>query len=209
MEDHSDKYNCGADPLNIKGTIFIMHDQKFLNDYFSKFWCSSTDKYIYSGYAIAEKLNDNDYVIDIGCGTNPFKGHIKNLLGIDPTNIGADVVTTIEDFEPNRSYDVALCLGSINFGTEDIIANQIRKVNSLLHHNARVFWRLNPGQHDHVNTQKEHLDACDEIDFFPWSFETLGQYASKYGFEQVNCANDTNGDHVRLYAEWKRDDISN
>ena len=181
-----------------------MHNQEFLNEYFSKSWCSSTDKYIYSGYAICDKISEEDYVIDIGCGGNPFKGHISKLLGIDPANDAADIKTTIEEFVPNQKYNVALCLGSINFGNETIIAKQIKKVNDLLHPCSKVFWRLNPGQHDHVDRNHNHINKCDQIDFFPWSFEKLAEYAKKYGFEQINCAHDSNGDHIRLYAEWVR-----
>jgi len=199
MEDHSDKYNNGRKPLNIKGNfIFIMHNQQFLNEYFTNTWCPSTSKYIYSGYAILDKISESDTVIDVGCGANPFKGKIKNLTGIDPTDHGADVVTTIENFETQNTYDVALCLGSINFGDQTIIAKQIEKVNSLLSPNAKVFWRLNPGQHDHNN------ELCQQIDFYPWSFAELNEFAEQYGFEQINCAHDTNGKHMRLYAEWTR-----
>jgi len=198
VEDHSDKYNDGRSPLNKNGNlIIIMHNQKFLNSYFTNTWQSTTADYVYSGYAILEQISNDDLVIDVGCGTNPFKGEIKNLIGIDPTNIGADVVTTIENFTSHRKFDVALCLGSINFGTEQIIAKQIEKVNNLLLPNARIFWRLNPG------TTHDHPDA-DEIDFYPWSFEKLAEYAEVYGFNQINCAIDSNGVHTRLYAEWHR-----
>ena len=199
MEEHRDKYKRGRNPLNVKGTIFLMHDQNFLNEYFTNTWCSSTSKYIYSGYAILEKINDTDQVVDVGCGHNPFKGKIKNLIGFDPAyHNDADIQTTIETFNPQYKFDVALCLGSINFGNEAIIAKQIEKVNSILNPSAQIFWRLNPGQHDHSNTE------CNSIDFFPWTFEKLKEYADLYGFEQINCAEDTNGSHLRLYAEWVR-----
>jgi hypothetical protein len=176
-----------------------MHDQKFLNDYFTNTWCPSTSKYKYSGYAILDRIDKmSDFVIDIGCGSNPFKGKIRHLVGIDPTDHGADIITTIEDFNPTNRYNVALCLGSINFGDESIIAKQIEKVNSLLTPKAKVFWRLNPGQHDHGNK------LCDKIDFYPWTFEKLNEFAKKYGFKQTNCQEDHNGLHMRLYAEWVR-----
>lgn len=178
-----------------------MHNQKFLNEYFANTWCSSTGKYIYSGYAILNKIADTDKVIDVGCGPNPFKGKIKNLIGVDPTNIGADVVTTIENFTTDTKFDVALCLGSINFGDDNIIATQIAKVNQLLKPDARVFWRLNPGQPDHNNK------LCDQVNFYPWTFEKLNEFAKEYGFKQINCAKDTDGDVVRLYAEWVRVDL--
>jgi len=177
-----------------------MHDQKFLNDYFAKTWCPSTSKYIYSGYAILDKINaEYDNVIDVGCGANPFKGKIDNLTGIDPSDIGADIVSTIEDYKTDAKYDVALCLGSINFGSDTIIANQIEKVNDLLNDKAKVFWRLNPGQQDHRN------EECKQINFYPWTFDLLQEFATMYGFEQINCAKDHNGNHMRLYAEWTRE----
>jgi len=177
-----------------------MHDQTFLNEYFSTHWRSNGHKYIYSGYAILDKINaDTDTVIDIGCGANPFKGKIANLTGIDPSDIGADVVSTIEDYNTDNKYDVALCLGSINFGSDTIIANQIEKVNDLLNDKSKVFWRLNPGQQDHRN------EECKQINFYPWTFDLLAEFAALYGFTQSNCAHDHNGNHMRLYAEWSRD----
>jgi len=175
-----------------------MHNQTFLNNYFSEHWDSAISQYIYSGYSILDKILSTQSVIDVGCGTNPFKDKIQNLVGIDPTDVGADIVTTLEDYTPNNKYDVALCLGSINFGSEDIIANQIEKVNSLLNPSARIFWRLNPGLADHDS------ELCDNIDFYPWTFEKLDEFAIRYGFKQVNCAEDTDGENVRLYAEWIR-----
>ena len=199
MEDHRDKYNCGRDPLNVKGTIFLMHDQNFLNKYFADTWCASTSKYIYSGFAILDKISDSDQVVDVGCGHNPFKGKIKNLIGFDPAyHNDADVQASIETFDPHQKFNVALCLGSVNFGSVDIITNQIEKVNAMLTPSARIFWRLNPGHQDHNN------EACNSIDFFPWTFEKLNEYATQFGFEQINCAEDTNGEHIRLYAEWTR-----
>lgn len=175
-----------------------MHNQNLLNEYFSKHWHTKTPSFVYSGFAILDKISPNDKVIDIGCGDNLFKDKIKNLIGIDPANDAADVITTIEDFTPQTKFDVALCLGSINFGDEYIIANQIEKINSLLEHKAKVFWRLNPGRHDHPD------QMCNEIDFFPWTFEKLEQFAKQYGFKQINCHEDHNESQMRLYAEWVR-----
>lgn len=199
MEYHCDKYNNSGAPFNKHGNfIIIMHDQNFLNNYFSKTWHRDIASYIYSGYKILDKIHPADYVLDVGCGSNPFKGKIQKLVGIDPANQCADVITTIEDYQPDFKFDVALCLGSINFGSEDIIANQISKVNNLLNTHAKVFWRLNPGLHDHGNS--EHMD----IDFYEWSFPKLKVFAEQYGFKQTNCAIDTDGKVVRLYAEWVR-----
>lgn len=175
-----------------------MHDQEFLNSYFANKWNSTIGNYEHSGYAIVNKIKQDEWVLDVGCGNNPFKNLIPNLVGIDPASSLADIQTTIEDFQPERQFNVALCLGSINFGTRDIIANQIKKLNSCLTDEARVFWRLNPGLSDH-----DHED-CNQIQFFPWTLETLYEFACTYGFCQVNAKWDSNGKHQRLYAEWHR-----
>jgi hypothetical protein len=175
-----------------------MHDQDFLNSYFADKWDPTIESYQYSGFAIVRKIKQDDWVLDVGCGSNPFKGKIENLVGIDPANPAADIQTTLEDYQPERQFDVALCLGSINFGTQDIITKQIEKLNSCLADNARVFWRLNPGLADHAH------DDCNKIQFFPWTLEILWEYACKHGFCQANAKWDTNGQHNRLYAEWYR-----
>jgi hypothetical protein len=178
-----------------------MHDQQKLNEYFSSKWdTNAIHKFIYSGTALAKKISLDEYVLDVGCGANLFKPLIPNLTGIDPTNMGADIVTTIEDFIPDRLYDVAFCLGSINFGTDDIIAKQIDKVVSCLAESSRVYWRLNPGVHDHAH------DDFKEIEVYPWTLEKLWEHAKKHGYCQVNCAHDStsDGNNRRLYAEWIR-----
>ncbi len=198
MKYHRNKYNNSGKPFHVKGVTNIMHDQNFLNEYFANKWTSSLDDYIYSGKAIVNKIHKDCRVLDVGCGSNHFKEHFPNLVGIDPASAAADVLTTIEDYETDIKFDVALCLGSINFGGRDVVARQIAKVVSLLNDKSRVYWRLNPGWADH-----DHED-CNQIQFFPWSFETLYEFACQHGFHQVNAHWDTNGKHRRLYVEWWR-----
>ena len=175
-----------------------MINQSFLNNYFSTSWNVNPAQYIYSGYAILNKINDDDMVLDVGCGYHPFKGKLKNIIGIDPANNAADILTTIEDYIPDRLFDVAICFGSINFGDDSIIEKQISKVNSCLKNKARIFWRCNPGLHDHKN------EECKQIEFYPWTFERLNEYAKMHGFIQKNSAMDTNKNNIRLYTEWHR-----
>ena len=112
---------------------------------------------------MADKIKPEEWVLDVGCGVNPFKTVIANLVGIDPAFGQADYQTSIEDFVTEQRFDVAFCLGSINFGTEENIRNQIKCVVNLLNPNARIYWRVNPGLKDHGN------EECKLIDFFPWS----------------------------------------
>lgn len=169
--------------------------QQELDKYFSTKWNSNLDQYKYSGWTLLDQINANEHVLDVGCGRNPFKGKITNLIGIDPAFDQADYQTTIENFTTDKKFDVAFCLGSINFGTEETILHQIESVVSLLKVQARIYWRCNPGLQDHGN-----LD-CQEIDFFPWTFQHHLDYSERFGFACPVLAWDNNN---RIYAEWTR-----
>jgi len=68
----------------------------------------------------------------------------------------------------------------------------------LLRPQSQIFWRLNPGRHDHA------CGDCEQIKFFPWTHAILGTLAVKHGYQQTNEQQETNGKVVRLYAEWYR-----
>ena len=176
-----------------------MHDQSFLNEYFSQHWQPTTDAFTYSAYsAVAAKIQPHEEVLDVGCGSNPFKALLPRVTGIDPAFDQADIKCTIESFRPMKLYDVALCLGSINFGDHTVINRQIAKVIDCLKPQARVYWRLNPGRTDHANTE------CLAVPFYPWTHEKLQKLALYHGFEQRNEQTEGNDRVQRLYAEWHR-----
>jgi len=170
-------------------------NQQYLNNYFGTHWRGHLNLYQYSGLGLVEKIKPDEWVLDIGCGINSFKPLIANLIGIDPAFGQADYQTTIEDFKTEQRFDVAFCLGSINFGGADIIQNQIQCVVNLLKPSARIYWRVNPGRRDHGNKE------CQAIDFFPWTPQLLKQYAEEFGFSLVDIKQDLN---IRLYGEWSR-----
>jgi hypothetical protein len=169
--------------------------QEYLNNYFSSVWKSNLDRYKYSGWALVDKIQFYDLVLSVGCGFNEFKSRIPNLTGVDPANDHADIKLSIEEYSPPNKFDVAFCLGSINFGDKLTIMNQIACVVNCLKPTARIYWRCNPGRADHGN---EH---CKSIDFFSWTPELLHQYAEQFGFRVVDLQQDSNN---RLYCEWVR-----
>lgn len=68
-------------------------------------------------------------VIDVGCGINPYKEHVKNLIGLDVAHYPeSDLTMSIEEasdiFQPGCA-DCVIALGSVNFGEFDNIMNQI------------------------------------------------------------------------------------
>jgi len=198
MENHGYKYCAGAGPLHIESYI-MFHDQDYLNDYFRNHWKPSLDAYTYSGYeAIAAKILPHEWLLDVGCGHNPFKNLVSHVVGVDPAMDAADFQVTIEDFYASKLFDVATCLGSLNFGDDAVVGRQINKMVSHLKTKSRVYWRLNPGRRDHAS------EKCQGIPFYPWSHRRLQDFAELHDFRQVNEQSETNGRVVRLYAEWHR-----
>lgn len=174
-------------------------NQNYLNEYFHTTWHrknGSLDNLEKTGWALINKINPGESVIDVGCGANPFKGKIPNLMGFDPAFDQADVKCTIEEFTSDEKFDVAFCLGSINFGDVADIERQIAKVITLLKSKARIYWRCNPGAQDHGN------EECKEISFYPWTMEEHVRLAELFKFKLVECSWDTRN---RIYAEWTRE----
>ena len=166
-----------------------------LTEYFSGPWLAcdrSLDQYELTGWALVDKIKPHERVLDVGCGENLFKPKIKNLHGIDITDVGADEVVSIEDFQADEKFDVAFCLGSINFGDINVIRIQIEKVVAALKPSNRIYWRCNPGKKDHGN------EECKDIDFFPWSYGHQRYFADCHGYS----IRDMRMDGKRIYAEW-------
>lgn len=92
------------------------------------------NNYQFTGINLVKEVNDldPDLVLDVGCGHNRFKHHIKNIIGFDQQPFPfADMHVSIEQ-APFRQEcaDVALCLGSVQFGTKDQVLHQIERIVS-------------------------------------------------------------------------------
>jgi hypothetical protein len=176
-------------------------DQNYLNNYFDKVWrhtpFNNLNNPTLSGLALLDKIKPTETVIDIGCGVNGFKKYLPNLVGIDPAFPEADHQLTLEEFskQSNAKFNVALCLGSINFGDKTYIEQQIGLVTNLLQPSGRIYWRCNPGLQDHGTAE------CKYIEFYPWTFEEQIRLADKFGFKILEMRWEK---HSRIYAEWKK-----
>ena len=152
-------------------------DRAVLSNYFSKVWQPETKKYKYSGLSIIDEVNsmNPDNVVDIGCGYNEFKGKINNLVGIDPYNDRADISIHTLDYKPDVEFDVAICLGSINFGSSDKILAELENVVNMVKSGGFLYFRVNPGiQHD--------KPAAKWINFYDWDPIFISNAA-----EHLNC----------------------
>ena len=162
-------------------------DRAVLKNYFSKVWQPETKKFKYSGLAIIDEVNamSPDNVIDIGCGYNEFKGKIKNLIGIDPYNDRADIDVHTLDYKPDIQFDVAICLGSINFGSSDKILAELENVVSMVKSGGMLYFRVNPGiQHD--------KPAAKWIKFYDWDPVFISNAAKTLNCDVLTLRQDDN-----------------
>lgn len=149
-------------------------DQQYLSWFFGEVWRPRTEKYQYTGWPLVDMINKHkpEKVLDVGCGYNQFKERIPNLTGIDPYNNCADYMVDILDYrvEP-ENYDAIICLGSINFNSQEDIEVRIAQCVELLAPGGRMYFRANPGI-DHKNGPW--------VEIFPWSFEKCYEIAKKF-----------------------------
>jgi len=114
-----------------------------------------------------------DKVVDLGCGSNAYKGMINNLTGIDFATPEADISCTIEDlpFEDN-SVDVCLALGSINFGNEELIRKQLSEAKRITKSGGYLYFRV----------MCEHNNEL----YYPWNLQKAKQFAKEFDLEFVD-----------------------
>ena len=150
-----------------------------MESYFNGIWKdTSIECYEHSGYTLVDYINNQkpSSVLDIGCGYNRFKGKINNLVGIDPYNDAADIKVSIEDYN-TVPYDIVMCLGSINFGDEKTIDNQLEKIHTVFRREA--IFRVNPGiPHDWAD--------YGDITWYPWSVDKINNIASRFNYT-IKC----------------------
>ena len=108
--------------------------------YFADSWKPDYTKFKYSGWALLDKIKENDQILDIGCGYNLFKKKLGDRLwGIDPANDKADEVVSWEKFVSHKPFNVYLILGSLNFGTEEQVEEQIAKLAWVTKKGDRIY----------------------------------------------------------------------
>ena len=169
---------------------------KYFLKYFADKWQPDYTKFKYSGWALLDKIKEDDQILDIGCGYNLFKEKLGNRLwGIDPANDKADQVIAWEDYKPHKEFNVFFILGSFNFGHEKYVESQIAKLSHETKSGNRIYWRQNPGIGDHP------WKGTEQINFYPWSFDKNKEWADKYNFTINELLQDTGH---RIYTEWTR-----
>lgn len=171
-------------------------DNQCLNAYFSKIWQPDMKKWKYSGLKLIDEVNalNPRSVLDLGCGYNEFKGKIRNLIGIDPYNDLADHKISIMDFRSNEKFDVILCLGSVNFGSQDKITAEVAKAVLLLEQGGTIFFRVNPGvNHNRLESRW--------IEFFAWNVPFIIELAERFNLKVLDIRDDANQRKYFVYRK--------
>lgn len=190
--------NIEAQTFESIAELTYIIDRAVMQKYFSQIWQPKTKKYKYSGLGIVDEINSlkPTSVVDLGCGYNEFKGKIDNLIGVDPYNNKADITSTIAEYQPSEKHDIAICLGSVNFGSPDNIFFELAHiVQNVVKPNGLIFFRGNPGK-------MHEAPEARWIDFFEWTPEFIVNTARTLQCVPIICAPD--GD--RLYFVWKTGD---
>ena len=184
-------------PCDYVGTVRGIVDdlsERYILRFFSEIWKPRTGDYEHTGWELADEINklNPERVLDVGCGYHPFKGRIKNLVGIDPYNNCADYEVDILEYRVKHQYDVIMALGSINFNSQDEIEVRFGHCVNLLKQGGKFFLRANPGI-----THK----TGPYVEIFPWTFEVVNDFAEKYNLRLETFKKDAND---RLYFVYQK-----
>jgi hypothetical protein len=159
-----------------------------------------------SGKRLEDRLKamPNASILDVGCGDNAWKEILGDRVhGIDPFNSKADTMKSILDFKTDNQWQVVLALGSINFGDEKTIFEQVKRVTELVAPGGLIIWRFNPGI-THDNTHAKW------IDFFDWSHEKVEEMCKELKRFEIDILDweHENEENIRwgnrIYSEWRR-----
>lgn len=169
-------------------------DLRYMHRFFGEIWKPNTDRYNYTGWALADEINKHDpkNVLDVGCGYNHLKGRIPNLIGIDPFNNCADYMVDILEYRvAPGTHDHIIVLGSINFNSKADIEARFSHCVDLLAPGGRMYFRANPGLPHKTGPW---------VDIFPWSFEVVKEFEAKYRLKLETFKKDDN----RLYFVYSK-----
>jgi hypothetical protein len=152
-----------------------------------------------------------ELVIDAGCGTNPWKTVIKNLIGFDANPFpNTDFQSTIIDADfKKESADALLLLGSLQFFNLEYIEENFAKALTWVKPGGFIFMRVIK-QWDHYTEKQKGSKFKDN---YFWSLEDINYIQQKYNLElaypvqiiQMQKLEGKQGKNpYRMYWTWKK-----
>ena len=142
----------------------------------------------YSGQWLVDRVNadnPNAMCIDIGCGSNPYKGKIKNLIGMEPGDWGnKDVQWSIQPhmykYFNDNVWDYAFAIGPLNHGDTNEIEEMLNTIHGCLRPGGRLIGLVKPANWAHlkVDPWRESRGLC-----YPWFRESIYMFADRCDFD--------------------------
>ena len=125
--------------------------------------------------------NNPNLVIDAGCGNNIFKQHIKNIKGFDVREVEeADYIGTYHDMNnifKENSADFVISLGSLGFGPQEIIQQNLEYIYKWLKPQGMAFIIELP---DNIATDKDKKNF--PLKYF-WNEDKINYFTGILGFD--------------------------
>jgi len=146
------------------------------DEYISQF-TYETRKYT-GEYLLNEIKKDGPdvFVLDIGCGKNPFKDRLKNVIGVEPGTWGnPDLNIDLQgayDIFKHSTFDWVLCIGVLHHHNTETIHKMIEQMKALVKPGGKIACLCKP--HDGYKAGAE---------LYPWSFETCSAFGKEHGLE--------------------------
>lgn len=125
------------------------------------------------------KSKNPNLVLDIGCGTNPYKEHVPNVIGIDIGNYKeADINLSIEEVYDLNIFqdgcaDIVLALGSINFGDYEDVKRQLEICINLCKPGGHLILRARLNDHTELMRKKGFVQ-------FGWQVEDVFRFTELF-----------------------------
>lgn len=136
---------------------------------------------------------DRCVFLDAGCGSNPYKSHLPNVIGFDPGDWGgADVqwglpgCGTIGAKQPvnhyiaDNSVDAIFAIGPANHGDTTEIEEMFSTLHGLLKPRGLLYCLVKPANWAHlqVDPWRENRGLC-----YPWTRPAIGKFGDLCEFE--------------------------
>jgi len=146
----------------------------------------------YSGQWLVDYINNKDpeaLVLDVGCGSNPYKGKIKNLIGIEPGDWGsADLRWSLGEagnMMCNNTFDYIVAIGPLNHGDTYEIDDMLGTIHGLLKPGGELIALVKPANWAHIKVDpwRENRGLC-----YPWLKKSIQKFESMHGFSSSKRA---------------------
>ena len=143
----------------------------------------------YSGQWLVDYINAENpdaQVLDVGCGSNPYKGKIKNIIGIEPGTWGngdlrwslREAVHKLKD----GSFDFITAIGPLNHGDTQEIDEMITTMHGLLKPGGKLIALVKPANWGHIDVDpwRENRGLC-----YPWTKSCIKEFGEMHEFDVV------------------------